>query len=400
MVVIMNQTEKMKKQCPICYSEELTSCVDIKDVPIYCNVLLDTQEKALSVNRGHIKLVFCNDCGHLFNAAFDPQKIDYNADYENSLHYSQQFQDYAKSLAGQLVENYNLHGKTVVEIACGKGDFLALLCKSGVKHGIGFDPSYEPERLDEHTSIQLTFIKDYYSDKYLDYKADLVCCRHALEHIEWPLDFLNMLRKAVIVNDAAVFFEVPNAMYTIKDMGIWDIIYEHCSYFCDSSLKKAFLMSGFSVSRIGSAFGDQFLCIEASPSKKGQQEKDNTPSDLSDTLNNVKAFSKKYNEKVNGWKKRLADFAHRGDRTVIWGAGSKGVTFLNTLEIRDEVECVVDINPHKWNRFVPGSGHKVVAPASLKRSKLDNIIVMNPMYLEEVCSIVKSMGVSASVMKE
>lgn len=392
----------MTHQCPVCYSKEISACIEITDVPVYCNVLLNSHQQALAANRGDIDLVFCNDCGHLFNAAFDPHKMDYDSDYENSLHYSQQFQNYAESLAAQLVDKYQLHKKTVAEIACGKGDFLTLMCRLGENRGIGFDPSYEPGRISDPAKSNITFIKDYYSEKYADYKADLVCCRHALEHIHWPKEFLGIVKKAINDNETAVFFEVPNALYTIKDMGIWDIIYEHCGYFCENSLRQVFLGSGFDVSQVQSLFGDQFLCIDAFPIKGHEQQQ---PNDW-ETYNNhelkeyVTAFSKKYSDKTYSWKQKLADFAHQNLRTVIWGAGSKGVTFLNALEIKDEIGYVVDINPHKWGKFVPGTGHEVVAPDLLKKYQPNNIIVMNPMYAEEVRSMVKGMGVEAEIILE
>jgi SAM-dependent methyltransferase len=390
----------MKHHCPVCYSKKISACIEIANVPVYCNVLLKSRNQALAANKGDIELVFCNDCGHLFNAAFDPHRMDYDADYENSLHYSQQFQNYAESLAAQLVDKYKLHKKTVAEIACGKGDFLALLCKLGENRGIGFDPSYEPGRLSDPETTNITFIKDYYSEKYTDHKADLVCCRHALEHIHWPREFLGIVKKAINGNDTAVFFEVPNALFTIKDMGIWDIIYEHCGYFSEHSLRQVFLRSGFNVSQVQSVFGDQFLCIDAVPTKDRRQDEKLDIYNKNELLNYVQAFSKKYREKTYNWKQKLTDFSHDNLRTVIWGAGSKGVTFLNALEVQDDIGYVVDINPHKWGRFVPGTGHEVVAPDFLKNYQPNNIIVMNPMYTEEVRSMVKSMGVEAEIIVE
>jgi SAM-dependent methyltransferase len=391
----------MKPQCPVCYSKKISPCIEIANVPVYCNVLLKTRKEALAANKGDIELVFCNDCGHLFNAAFDPRRMDYDSDYENSLHYSQQFQNYAESLAAQLVDKYKLHKKTVAEIACGKGNFLSLICKLGENRGIGFDPSYEPGRVSDPATTNITFIKDYYSEKYTDYKADLICCRHALEHIHWPLEFLNIVKKAINGNDTAVFFEVPNALFTIKDMGIWDLIYEHCGYFCENSLKQVFLKSGFHVSQIQSVFGDQFLCIDALPIKENWWENENIEThDKKELLIHVQAFSTKYSEKIHNWKQKLFDFTHNNLRTVIWGAGSKGVTFLNALKIQDEIGYVIDINPHKWGKFIPGTGHEVVAPDFLKDYQPENIIIMNPMYAEEVRSIIKSMDIKAEIIVE
>ena len=73
-----------------------------------------------------------------------------------------------------------------------------------------------------------------------------------------------------------------------------------------------------------------------------------------------------------------------GQRTVLWGSGSKAVAFLTTLGVHDEVEHVVDINPYRVGKFLPGTGQKIVAPAFLRDYRPDNVIIMNPIYRDEV----------------
>ena len=69
---------------------------------------------------------------------------------------------------------------------------------------------------------------------------------------------------------------------------------------------------------------------------------------------------------------------------MIWGSGSKGVAFLTTLKVRDEIGYAVDINPFKAGMFMPGSGHRIVTPEFLKDYQPDVVIVMNPIYLREI----------------
>ncbi len=85
-----------------------------------------------------------------------------------------------------------------------------------------------------------------------------------------------------------------------------------------------------------------------------------------------------------GWLTRLRNWAATGQRTVLWGSGSKAVAFLTTLGLHDEVEHVVDINPYRVGKFLPGTGQKIVAPAFLRECRPDNVIVMNPIYRDEV----------------
>ena len=139
--------------------------IEINKIPIFCNLLYSTRGKALEAAQGSMKLTFCQACGHIFNLAFDPDLLQYDTGYENSLHFSPCFQQYVKSTAANLISAYHLYGKDIIEIGCGKGEFINLLCENGQNRGLGFDPSYVTGISNTGSSIK--FIKDYYSEKYV-----------------------------------------------------------------------------------------------------------------------------------------------------------------------------------------------------------------------------------------
>ena len=392
MATITSQTP-----CTVCASDNVTSVVDIHDIPILCNVPQTTRADALAVAKGDIALTYCRDCRHLYNRAFDAKLIEYAPGYENALDFSAQFRDYQTALAKRLIERHGLNGKRVIEIACGRGEFLKLLCSLGNNSGFGFDPSHV-ECPDQNAGV--TFIRDHYSEQYADHRADLICCRHALEHIHFPSDLLGTIRRAIDGHpQTQVFFEVPNSRYTLEDLGIWDLIYEHCSYFSEVSLAKAFTLCGFSVIGLAEQFDGQFLTIDA--------QVDDTTADRSDSEalpgsadwdDLVSAFGHRYEEKCTFWSKRLQEFHDADKRVVVWGAGSKGVTFLNVLEATEKVEYVVDINPHKRGMYVAGTGQKIVAPEDLAGIGPDYVIVMNPIYRREIGQTLSELGLEAEVL--
>ncbi|GJL71240.1 MAG: SAM-dependent methyltransferase [Nitrosomonas sp.] len=324
--------------------------------------------------------------------------MDYDPDYENSLHYSPRFQDYADSLAQGLIDKFSLHGKDIIEIGCGKGDFLKALCKLGNNTGVGFDPSFEDNR-DGQSQKNFSVIKDFYSDKYSSYGADLICCRHVLEHIQYPAALLNTVKKAIGDRlESIVFFEVPDGAFTLKDMGIWDLIYEHCSYFTSNSLSYAFSKNGYTELGQESAFDGQFLGIEA---KLNPTTQDFEPARFNLPKNTGLAtaaakFATNYQEKVSYWKKQLNQHAQTNKKVVLWGAGSKGVTFLNVMKSSGQVEYIVDINPHKQGKFVAGSGQEIVSPEFLKTYQPDIVLVMNPIYQTEIQESLNKMGLNAT----
>ena len=391
------QSNDNKGKCPVCNATHVSIFVEILNVPVHCNRLWSSREDARRAPRGDIRLGFCKDCGHIFNLAFDPLAMKYDQDYESSLHFSPTFQEYARSLAERLITHYDLRHKQVVEIGCGKGEFLHLLCELGENRGFGFDPGYVPGRVSAIKNSQITFIQDFYSDCY-DCKADLICCRHVLEHLQKPGDFLADLRHAIDGSDPAIFFEVPNVLFSLKHGGIWDLIYEHCSYFSGASLKRLFSLRGFDVLKCRKAFGGQVLCIEATPGTTQTKPERALSHDVQKMAQDVVLFALRYPKQIEHWRNQLAAMESAGKRVVIWGGGSKGVTFLNVLKIQSQIAYVVDINPYKQGKYVAGSGHEIMSPEEVVEYRPDIVIVMNPIYLDEIARYVKKMNFSAELM--
>ena len=381
------------RSCPVCGASAMIRCLEILQVPVLCNVLWATREAALQAQRGNIQLEFCMQCGHLFNLAFDPGRLSYTQGYENSLHCSPRFRHYARSLATQLIARYNLRGKNVLEIGCGQGDFLTLLCELGGNSGLGFAPSYTVAMPATPASAYVTFIPEAYADRHAHHAADLICCRQVLEHLPEPIAFLTMLRRSIDHRrHPVVFFEVPNALSTLRDLAIWDIIYEHCSYFGAASLEQAFTASGFAVQHLYETFAGQYLCLEARPGVCRATPTVPARAAVDAMAIDVHVFADKYRQKVADWSAHLAQLAAQGRRTVVWGAGSKGVTFLNVFQEYDLIEYVVDLNPRKHHMYVAGTGQQIVPPAFLDTYRPEVVIIMNPIYVSEIRECLAAMG--------
>jgi SAM-dependent methyltransferase len=380
-----NNGSAARTSCPVCSSSELLPCIEIENVPVHCNVVWSSRELAVQAPLGKISLKYCTACGHLFNTAFNFALMRYMEGYENSLHFSPSFQTYATSLAEELIARYDVRDKTVIEIGCGKGEFLELLSELGNNRGIGFDPSYLSEPRSNGSSQRLTFIQDFYSEGYAHFQADLICCRHVLEHIQQPVEFLTSIRRAIDgKRGVVVFFEVPNALATLHDLAIWDLIYEHCSYFSRYSLKRALRNGGFEVCRLEEAFGKQFLVIESAPGECSGDFETQESDELASLANDVLAFAKNYHVKVEEWRRILKQAELRNKRVVIWGAGSKGVSLLNTLDVTDQIGYAVDINPRKQGMFIARTGQKIVPPEFLRDYRPELVIVMNSLYEAEI----------------
>ncbi|MEB3337003.1 MAG: methyltransferase domain-containing protein [Leptolyngbyaceae bacterium] len=389
----------LEQCCPVCDSPKLEAFFEMTEVPVFCNLLWPDQQAAKSCPKGDIQLAFCPACGFIGNVAFDLARLKYSQAYENSLDFSPRFQKYAQSLATALVEDLHLYDKTIVEIGCGKGDFLALLCRLGHNRGIGFDPTYIP--LPEHQVLgkQFQVIQDFYSERYGNYQADFFCCRHTLEHIPTPIGLLQTLRKSMGDRDQTlVFLEVPNALDTFCHLAIWDIIYEHCCYFAPVTLAYALAASGFQVQGLAEAYQGQFLTITATPSHPQPDFTEQHRIAVQELADEIAAFPIKFQHKVKTWQEQLNQFLARGKRLVIWGAGSKGVTFSNLLQTQDQIEYMVDVNPRKHGMYAAGTGQQIIPPELLQEYQPDLILVMNSIYESEIYQMLQSMDLDAETL--
>lgn len=383
--------------CPGCGCPDPDVFFRLDSIPVHCNILWPTAEAARRAPRGDMQLAACAGCGLVFNAAFDAALVTYDASYENSLHYSPRFEAYADELARDLANRLDLRNRLVVEVGCGKGEFLRQLCRKSGAHGLGIDASYDPDIVVEGPDVDgIRFVREPFSTLPEDSQPALMFCRHVLEHIPDPAPFVAELTAgARRAQGCRVLIEVPNVLFTLRDLGIWDLIYEHCLYFSTPSLTRLCERAGLRVDRAAPVFGDQFLCVEASVGETG------TGGTFADDVREVRdlatRFGGEYARKVDMWQRRLRELRAAGRKVVLWGAGSKGITFVNTVPGGAALSALVDLNPRKQGRFVPGTGQPVVAPADLRTIRPDVIVAMNPLYKEEIVDIARQHGLCASV---
>jgi SAM-dependent methyltransferase len=385
--------------CPNCNAAGLEAFYEVTNVPSHSVMLMHTREQALAFPRGNLRLGFCRTCGFVTNTLFDISLNQYSPDFEETQHFSPTFDGWARQLVDRLVRDYDMRGKQVIEIGCGKGEFLALLCEAGNNQGIGIDPGCIPERLQGPAAGRLRFIRDLYSEKYAHLPGDVVCCRHTLEHIQPTREFMQMVRRVIGPrHDTLVFLEVPDMTRVLQERAFWDIYYEHCTYLTAGSLAKLFRSTGFEIIELVRDFADQYLWITARPVDGSTAPALAIEDDLASTTADVQAFREQCPKDIAAWRDRVREFAASGRKPVIWGAGSKAVAFLTTTGLAPEIEYLVDVNPYKAGKFLPGTGHSVIAPEQLRQYQPGVVVAMNPVYVDEIRQRLGAIGVSADVI--
>jgi SAM-dependent methyltransferase len=331
----------------------------VTDLPVLQNRTFADPESAKASASADMLLVQDERSGLIFNAAFDADKLSYDADYQNEQAHSGQFQKHLSDVEGIIARHFK--GQELIEVGCGKGYFLELL--KGLGYRItGIDPAYEGENADV---IKAPFTRG------LGLEADAIVLRHVLEHIQDPLGFLAVIAEAN-QGGGQIYIEVPCFDWILEHRAWFDLFYEHVNYFRLDDLRRMF----GTVHEAGHLFGGQYLYIVADLATLRL-----TPEQAVPRLALPDDFTASLERAV-----QIIQSAP-GQGSAIWGASSKGVIYSLFLQRAGvAVDRVVDINPAKQGRYLPLSGARVSSPQEAMDALPEgaNLFVMNSNYLEEI----------------
>jgi hypothetical protein len=332
-----------------------------RQLPILQNRVYQTVSEAVNCPKGDIKIVEDQKTGLVFNAAFDPDLIVYDATYNNEQGLSPTFRSHLHQV-GDLIEKF-LGKRGLVEVGCGKGFFLEMMLSRGVDL-IGFDRTYDGDNP--------RIIKDYFTVGSVSQPAHGLVLRHVLEHIRDPYRFLCQLRDAN-GGGGLIYIEVPCFDWILRKRAWFDIFYEHANYFRMGNFEKIFGR----ISQKGRLFGDQYLYVVADLASLQEQ--------TSVKQDSVR-FPENFHDSLGIKESTMAP-------VCVWGGASKGVIFsLLRMRAGLPVDIVIDVNPAKQGRFLPSTGLYVSSPEqALAKLPSDALIyVMNSNYLDEIRAISKN----------
>lgn len=330
----------------------------VTDLPVLQNRTFADAASAQASASADMLLVQDERSGLIYNAAFDADKLSYDADYQNEQAHSGQFQKHLSDVEGIIAKHFK--GQELIEVGCGKGYFLELL--KGLGYAItGIDPAYEGENADV---IKAPFTRG------LGLAADAIVLRHVLEHIQDPVSFLAEIANAN--QGGQIYIEVPCFDWILEHKAWFDLFYEHVNYFRLDDLRRMF----GTVHEAGHLFGGQYLYIVADLSTLRL-----TPEQPVPRLTLPDGFTASLDRAVQ----IIQSAPEQG--AAIWGASSKGVIYSLFLQRAGvAVDRVVDINPAKQGRYLPLSGARVSSPQEAMDALPEgaNLFVMNSNYLEEI----------------
>lgn len=380
----------LRTDCPGCGGARRLAAFRIADQPVVLNYRFPDATAASKVPRRDVDLVQCASCGLIFNASFDADVIPYDAAYENRQCCSPAFVGHLEQLAAGLVRRHRLKGRRILEVGCGKGDFLRMLCRAADATGVGYDTTFEGDAGGSRSRVR--FHTRYVTAADVTTEFQLVVCRHVIEHVPEVGKFLTELRAiAVAAGDPVVVLETPAFEWIVKHRCLWDIFYEHCNYFPMATLAHLCRQAGFSVIGHRTAFGGQYQVLEL----KVRRRLTPLNSPVLGKMSRLKTFSGQARRIQSSLRSR-AQRLSRPRGWAVWGAGAKGVALVNLLpEIPPAF--VIDSNPAKHGCVIPGSQVPVIGPDDPRIDEVGSILVVNPNYLKEIAATLGKRGYAGTL---
>jgi len=262
-----------------------------------------------------------------------------------------------------------------VEIGCGDGSFMKY-ARGRVPRILGIEPSNRFAQ--EAIGLGFDVITGYVSaDKLLTQeKFDSFASRQVFEHLPDPLDVLTGIRQ--MLNPGAVgLIEVPYGHRSLRTRRFFDFFPDHVNYYSVNSLVALATDAGFNVISCNEAFNGDYLELwiryEPNPSQW-------------------------FNELViardrvcNALREKIRDIRQQNKRLAVWGCGAKALSIFSASEPETIalIDCVIDSDPHKHGKFVPGSSVSVLSPDEVACRNPDVVLVLALSYREEIAAAVR-----------
>ena len=357
-----------------CYCRACFSCLPIQDLISYKNMPKSAQGfpsvDDLSEDKGiDIILKECPYCG-LVQAIGKP--VPYYKDVIRAVAVSDEMKEFRIRQFSDWIRNYHLEGKRVIEIGCGKGEYLTLLEQAGLEtFGLEHNEESIAEGQKNGHIVYSGFIKDEQT-RIEGSPYDAFLCFNYLEHIPEPGLFLKGIANNLTA-DSYGLVEVPNFNMMIEKSLYSEFIQDHLSYFTKDSLSNLLSNCGFEILSLDEIWYGYI--ISATVRKR-------RPIDFRGMIEHRLLLKKSV-------KDYLTRCRNNGERIAAWGAGHQALANLSLLEMSDYIECVIDSAIFKQNKYTPATHLPIVGPGVLEAGNINVVIIMAAGYSQEIVAIMK-----------
>lgn len=357
-----------RRDCRVChrqlYDEPLLRYVNM---PRVAQFLPD--QSSLDSDCGiNLEILQCSGCG-LVQLASDP--VPYYRDVVRAAGLSEEMRSFRRAQFADLIDRFSLRGKKLLEVGCGRGEYLSLLGEAGAEAcGIEHSAASVAACTAAGLNVSEGFIGSP-EDAVPGGPFDAFAIFNFLEHLPDPNATLAGIHRNL--SDTAVgLVEVPNFDMMTREGQFAEFMSDHLCYYTAATLTSTLSINGFEV--LGCT--EQWYRYILSAIVRKRRRLDLAGFDARRTV---------LNDEIHAYIRR---FPPR--RVAMWGAGHQALALMALFGLQGSIRYVIDSAPFKQGKYTPATHIPIVAPDALERDPVDAVIIAAAGYSDEVARTVRS----------
>jgi SAM-dependent methyltransferase len=375
-------------KCRHCAAELELSLIDLGSAPPSNAYLTESTLKAPE-KWFPLKVLVCTECWLAQTEDYTGATELFDAEYAYFSSFSDSWLRHAEQYVEKVVSRFDLStGAHVVEIAANDG-YLLQYVKSRDIPCLGIEPTKSTADAARAKGIEIveSFFGVVLAEELASQgkQADLMAANNVLAHVPDINDFVSGFR-VLLKPQGVATFEFPHLMQLIDQAQFDTIYHEHFSYLSLTAVRRIFERNGlqvFDVEEIPTHGGSLRVYAQARETGTHAVTAAVTALLARETAAgmNDQAYYRGFQQRAERIKHDLLAFLldakRQGKKVMAYGAAAKGNTLLNYAGVRDDLlPLVVDRNPAKQDKYMPGSRIPVVDESRIKKERPDYILIL------------------------
>ncbi len=344
-----------------------------------------------------LRVLVCEICWLVQTEDHEGPEALFTKDYAYFSSFSTTWMAHSERYVEAMIQRFELnHQSLVVEVAANDGYLLQHVSQAGIPC-FGIEPTFSTANVARGKGIEI--VEQFFGVELASELAgggrlaDLMIANNVLAHVPDINDFVSGFAR-LLKPQGLVTFEFPHLMQMVLENQFDTAYHEHYSYLSLTAVQRIFSVNGlavFDVEELSTHGGS--LRVYAQRSDTGTQVRGQRVSAMLDVeakagIKNT-SFYREFQRNAEQVKDDLVmfliDAKRRGLKVCAYGAAAKGNTLLNFAGIRpDLLPYVVDKNPAKQSKYMPGSRIPIFNEAYLRTHRPDRILILPWNLSEEV----------------
>lgn len=390
---MLNYTVTQRTQCRLCGSPNPTQFMEFDAVPFFDEVV--TKGRRGKDFSYPMRLFFCTACASV-QTQHDVNLHEYYHSYQYVASHSPFIRTYMQTLVDHVQQRLRLQpGDKVIEVGAADGYLLSLFHKAGARV-LGFEAAENLCELAKKNGVSV--INELFTKNSLhlippDFReVQMLVLLHTFDHLYDPAPFLDSVRQVLDPKRGVFLIEVHdlNDIYTKHETALFG--HEHATYLHYGSMSRFLTRHGFRIVDFNfipkEACRGSSMIVAATPESSELIAAPHLSSFENPELDQLSTFLEFQSAVMRSFANLRGYVEARqqeGKRLAGYGGWGRGVTTLAMAGLTQKhLEFVVDGNRNLHGCFTPVTSLPITAPESVIRSVVDEVIVFNYAYINEI----------------